>query len=101
MPAKTSVTTSSRSKPKAQRESSRRPEPGVTNLAVDLETSKIVEQIFAWRVEGVGFRTIATRVTERGFPCPSAADRERNPHCSRIIARWNDGALPNGPLPAV
>ncbi len=52
----------------------------LTNLAVDPETSKVVEQIFAWRVEGVGFRTIATRLTRQGFPCPSAADRERNPH---------------------
>ena len=46
----------------------------LTNLAVDPETSKVVEQIFAWRVEGVGFRTIAARLSEQGFPCPSAAD---------------------------
>jgi len=63
----------------------------LTNLAVDPETSKVVEQIFAWRVEGVGFRTIATRLTDQGFPCPSAADRERNPH--RHGRAWSVGAV--------
>jgi DNA invertase Pin-like site-specific DNA recombinase len=63
----------------------------LTNLAVDPETSKVVEQIFAWRVEGVGFRTIATRLTRQGFPCPSAADRERNPH--RHGRAWSIGAV--------
>ena len=50
-----------------------------------------MEQIFAWRVEGIGFRTIATRLTEQGFPCPSAADRERNPH--RHGRAWSVGAV--------
>jgi hypothetical protein len=63
----------------------------LTNLSVDPETSKVVEQIFAWRVEGIGFRTIATRLTERGLPCPSAADRERNPH--RHGRAWSVGAV--------
>ena len=63
----------------------------LTNLAVDPETSKVVEQIFAWRVEGVGFRTIATRLTRQGFPCPSAADRELNPH--RHDRAWSVGAV--------
>ncbi len=63
----------------------------LTNLAVDPETSKVVQQIFAWRVEGVGFRTIAARLSEQGFPCPSAADRERNPH--RLGRAWSLGAV--------
>jgi len=63
----------------------------LTNLVVDPETSKVVQQIFAWRVEGIGFRTIATRLTEQGFPCPSAADRERNPH--RHGRAWSVGAV--------
>ena len=50
-----------------------------------------MEQIFAWRVEGIGFRTIATRLTEQGFPCPSAADRERNPH--RHGRAWSVAAV--------
>jgi len=63
----------------------------LTNLSVDPETSKVVEQIFAWRVEGIGFRTIATRLTEQGLPCPSAADRERNPH--RHGRAWSVAAV--------
>jgi DNA invertase Pin-like site-specific DNA recombinase len=63
----------------------------LTNLAVDPETSKVVQQIFAWRIEGIGFRTIATRLTEQGLPCPSAADRERNPH--RHGRAWSVGAV--------
>jgi site-specific DNA recombinase len=52
----------------------------LTNLVVDPDTAKVVEQIFAWRVEGVGFRTIAGRLSEQGIPCPSAADPLRNRH---------------------
>ncbi len=63
----------------------------LTNLAVDPETSKVVQQIFGWRVEGIGFRTIAARLSEQGFPCPSAADRERNPH--RHGRAWSLGAV--------
>jgi site-specific DNA recombinase len=63
----------------------------LTNLSVDPETSKVVEQIFAWRVEGIGFRTIAIRLTEQGLPCPSAADPERNPH--RHGRAWSVGAV--------
>ena len=63
----------------------------LTNLSVDPETSKVVEQIFAWRIEGIGFRTIATRLSEQGLPCPSAADRERNPH--RHGRAWSVAAV--------
>jgi site-specific DNA recombinase len=63
----------------------------LTNLTIDPQTSKVVEQIFAWRVEGIGFRTIATRLTEQGLPCPSAADRERNPH--RHGRAWSVAAV--------
>ena len=58
-----------------------------------------MQQIFAWRVEGTGFRTIATRLSERGLPCPSAADRERNPH--RHGRAWSVAARPNHREPQV
>jgi site-specific DNA recombinase len=63
----------------------------LTNLVVHAETAKVVEQIFSWRVEGIGFRTIAARLTEQGVPCPSAADRERNPH--RHGRTWSVSAV--------
>ena len=63
----------------------------LTNLVVHPETAKVVEQIYSWRVEGIGFRTIAARLTEQGVPCPSAADRERNPH--RHGRAWSVGAV--------
>jgi site-specific DNA recombinase len=63
----------------------------LTNLVVHPETAKVVEQIFSWRVEGIGFRTIAARLTEQGVPCPSAADRERNPH--RHGRTWSVSAV--------
>ncbi len=63
----------------------------LTNLVVHPETAKVVEQIYSWRVEGIGFRTIAARLTEQGVPCPSAADRERNPH--RQGRAWSVSAV--------
>jgi hypothetical protein len=63
----------------------------LTNLVVDPETSKVVEQIFAWRVDGVGFRAIAARLSEQGVLCPSAADRARNPH--RHGRSWSVSAV--------
>ena len=63
----------------------------LTNLVVHPETAKVVEQIFSWRVEGIGFRTIAARLTEQGVPCPSATDRERNPH--RHGRAWSVSAV--------
>jgi DNA invertase Pin-like site-specific DNA recombinase len=63
----------------------------LTNLVVHPETSKVVQQIFAWRIEGVGFRAIAARLSEQGVPCPSAADRERNSH--RRGRAWSVSAV--------
>ena len=47
----------------------------LTRLAIDPDTSLVVKQIFAWRAEGLGFRAIATRLSDAGVACPSAADR--------------------------
>ena len=63
----------------------------LTDLVIDPETAQVVEQIFAWRVEGVGFRAIAARLSEQGVPCPSAADRQRNPH--RHGRAWSASAV--------
>ena len=63
----------------------------LTRLAVDPETSLVVKQIFAWRAEGLGFRAIASRLTDAGIACPSAADRERNPH--RLGLAWSVHAV--------
>ena len=63
----------------------------LTKLAVDPETSEVVRQIFAWRANGLGFRAIASRLTGDGVPCPSSADRERNPH--RLGRAWSVNAV--------
>ncbi len=39
-----------------------------------------MQQIFAWRLEGLGYGTIAAKLDEAGVPCPSAHDPERNTH---------------------
>lgn len=52
----------------------------LTMLEIDPDRADIVRQIFAWRLEGIGYRTIAMRLDDAGFPSPSAADRLRNPH---------------------
>lgn len=52
--------------------------------------AKTVEQIFAWRLERVGYRTIAARLDAAGIPSPSAADPARNQH--RLQAGWSVGA---------
>ena len=43
-------------------------------------TAPIVEWIFRVRRAGWSFAGIARRLNERGVPCPSRADRARNPH---------------------
>jgi site-specific DNA recombinase len=63
----------------------------LTNLLADAATAPVVLRIFAWRLEGVGFRAIAARLTAEGIPCPSAADRLRNPH--RSARAWSAGAV--------
>lgn len=55
------------------------------------EHANVVQQIFAWRLEGVGYRTIAARLDAAGVASPSAADPERNQH--RRQAGWSIGAL--------
>lgn len=55
------------------------------------EHSPIVEQIFAWRLEGVGYRTIAARLDAAAIRSPSASDPDRNQH--RRQAGWSIGAL--------
>ena len=61
----------------------------LTNLAVDPETSKVVQQIFAWRVEGVGFRTIAARLSEQGIPLPLGGRPGAKPAPSRpSLVAW-------------
>jgi len=55
------------------------------------EHAKVVEQIFAWRLEGVGYRTIAARLDTAHIPSPSAADPDRNRH--RRQAGWAVAAI--------
>ncbi len=52
----------------------------LTHLVIDPDTAKVVRLIFRWRCAGVGFRTIAIRLTDDGVPSPSGADPARNPH---------------------
>lgn len=52
----------------------------LTKLEIDPDRAQVVRRIFAWRLEGVGFRSIAMRLDDAGVPSPSAADRVRNPH---------------------
>jgi site-specific DNA recombinase len=59
----------------------------LTKLAVDPSTSEVVETIFAWRTEGLGFRAIASRLTGAGIPCPSGADPKRTPTVSAESGR--------------
>lgn len=61
----------------------------LTKLALDPETSEVVKRVFAWRVQGIGFRAIASRLTDEGVPCPSGADRERNRHRMGRAWSWN------------
>jgi len=49
-------------------------------LEPDPVTAPIVEWIFRVRRAGWSFAAIARRLNERGVPCPSRADRARNPH---------------------
>ena len=55
------------------------------------EHAAVVEQIFAWRLERVGYRTIAARLNAAGVLSPSASDPGRNQH--RRQAGWSIGAL--------
>jgi DNA invertase Pin-like site-specific DNA recombinase len=55
------------------------------------EHAPTVEQIFVWRLEGVGYRTIAARLDATCVLSPSASDPGRNQH--RRQAGWSIGAL--------
>ncbi|MQA97702.1 MAG: hypothetical protein GEV11_24900 [Streptosporangiales bacterium] len=51
-------------------------------LDPDPVTASTVRWIFAYRLAGVSVAGIARELNERGVPCPSRFDRERNPHRS-------------------
>ncbi|MFG1710890.1 recombinase family protein [Nonomuraea sp. M3C6] len=51
-------------------------------LDPDPATAPHVRWIFAQRLAGVSVAGIARMLNERGIPCPSGVDRERNPHRS-------------------
>ena len=51
-------------------------------LDPDPLTAPHVRWIFARRLSGAAVACIARELNERGIPCPSHADRERNPHRS-------------------
>jgi DNA invertase Pin-like site-specific DNA recombinase len=55
------------------------------------DTAPVVEQIFAWRLQGVGYRSIAARLDAAGVPSPFASDPTRNRH--RRQAGWSIAAL--------
>ena len=55
------------------------------------DNAPIIQQIFAWRADHVGYRTIAARLDAAGVPSPSASDPARNPH--RRQAGWSTAAL--------
>jgi len=49
-------------------------------LDLDPATAETVRWIFARRLVGAGLAAIARELNDRGVPCPSAADPERNRH---------------------
>ena len=49
-------------------------------LEPDAQTAPWVKWIFTRRLEGHSIASIARMLNEMGVPCPSAVDRERNPH---------------------
>jgi site-specific DNA recombinase len=60
-------------------------------LEPDPQTANIVRWIFAQRLAGHPVARIARALNEAGVPCPSAADRGRNPH--RTGAGWTLGTV--------
>jgi site-specific DNA recombinase len=56
-------------------------------LSPDPATALHVRWMFARRLDGVSVASIARELNERGVPCPSSADPERNRH--RSGQRWN------------
>ena len=60
-------------------------------LEPDPETAHVVRWIFAQRLAAHSVARIARALNEAGIPCPSAADRKRNPH--RTGVAWALGAV--------
>jgi site-specific DNA recombinase len=60
-------------------------------LALDESAAPIVQRIFADCIAGVGLDAIARQLTAEGIPCPSAHDRQRNPHRSGLA--WATSAV--------
>jgi len=60
-------------------------------LAPDPITAPVVERIFAEFCAGAGLYLIAEGLTRDGVACPSAYDRDRNPH--RTGRAWSKGAI--------
>jgi site-specific DNA recombinase len=60
-------------------------------LAIDEPAAAVVRRIFTEYLAGYGTGAIAFRLTTDGIPCPSAHDRERNPH--RSGATWEKSAV--------
>ncbi|MFE7718172.1 recombinase family protein [Nocardia rhizosphaerihabitans] len=60
-------------------------------LVLDPTTAPVVVRIFQHYLAGVGIFALAQQLTADGIPCPSAHDRARNPHRSRIA--WSKSAI--------
>jgi DNA invertase Pin-like site-specific DNA recombinase len=60
-------------------------------LEPDPVTAPVVARIFAEYAAGRGLTSIARGLTRDGIPCPSAYDRERNPH--RHSEVWETSAI--------
>lgn len=60
-------------------------------LEVDPDTGPWVTWIFARRLAGDSYISIAEQLDRLGVPCPSKADPERNPH--RSGGRWQPGTV--------
>ena len=60
-------------------------------LEPDPATAPVAAWMFAYRLAGHSVARITRAVNDAGIPCPSAADRKRNPHRSGAawtLARW-------------
>ncbi|MFD4351504.1 recombinase family protein [Nocardia sp. NPDC058518] len=60
-------------------------------LEGDPRTAPVVERIYLEYLSGFGIFVIAQRLTTDQIPCPSAHDRERNPHRSGVA--WSKSAV--------
>lgn len=60
-------------------------------LEPDPATAAVVRRIFDEFLNGAGLHLIAEGLTRDGIPCPSAADRARNPH--RTGTAWAKSAV--------